>query len=71
MWCTGYTGDFTWLDPRLTDRSGQPKHRGGVAPLPGMWFIGLRWLTHRASGNFLGFPTDAATIATAVAAHLR
>jgi hypothetical protein len=32
--------------------------------------VGLRWLTHRASGNFLGFPTDAAATAHAVAAHL-
>jgi hypothetical protein len=39
--------------------------------MPGVWYVGLRWLTHRASGNFLGFSTDAATTARAVAAHLK
>jgi putative flavoprotein involved in K+ transport len=56
---------------QLRDADGRPRHHGGGAPLPGVWYVGLRWLTHRASGNFLGFPTDAATTARAVAAHLK
>ena len=71
VWCTGYTGDFSWLPPALRDADGRPRHHGGGAPLPGVWYVGLRWLTHRASGNFLGFPTDAAATALAVAAHLK
>jgi putative flavoprotein involved in K+ transport len=71
VWCTGYTGDFSWLPPALRDADGRPRHHGGGARLPGVWYVGLRWLTHRASGNFLGFPTDAATTARAVAAHLK
>ncbi len=71
VWCTGFTGDFSWLDPALIDAAGQPRHSGCAAALPGIWYIGLRWLTHRGSGALLGFPTDAATIATAVAAQLR
>jgi putative flavoprotein involved in K+ transport len=70
VWCSGYTGDFSWLPPTLLDADGRPRHHDGAAPLPGVWYLGLRWLTHRASGNFLGFPTDAATTARAVAAHL-
>jgi putative flavoprotein involved in K+ transport len=70
VWCTGYTGDFSWLPPAFLDADGRPRHHDGAAPLPGAWYMGLRWLTHRASGNFLGFPTDAATTADAVAAHL-
>jgi putative flavoprotein involved in K+ transport len=70
VWCTGYTGDFSWLPPALLEADGRPRHHGGAAPLPGAWYVGLRWLTHRASGNFLGFPADAATTADAVAAHL-
>ncbi len=70
IWSTGYTGDFTWLPPDLVASDGRPRHRNGAAAAPGAWFIGLRWLTHRASGNFLGFPTDARTTADGIAAHL-
>ncbi len=70
IWCTGYTGDFTWLPTDLVDADGQPRHHDTAAAKPGVWYIGLRWLTHRASGNFLGFPTDARTVAHAVAIHL-
>jgi anaerobic selenocysteine-containing dehydrogenase len=70
VWCTGYAGDFPWLPAGLVDAGGRPRHRDGAAPLPGVWYVGLRWLTHRASGNFLGFPADAGTTADAVAAYL-
>lgn len=69
VWCTGYTGEWSWLDPGLTDDDGQPKHVDSAASMPGVWYVGLRWLTHRASGNFLGFPKDAGRTADAVA-HL-
>ncbi len=71
IWCTGYTGDFSWLDPALVDDTGRPVHHGTAAALPGIWYIGQRWLTRRSSGNFLGFPADAAAITTAVAVALR
>jgi putative flavoprotein involved in K+ transport len=71
VWCTGYTGDFSWLPGSLVNADGQPRHHDGAAPLPGVWYVGLRWLTHRASGSFLGFPTDAAATADAVTAHLK
>lgn len=71
IWCTGYTGDFTWLAPDLVDTDGLPRHHNGASPARGLWYVGLRWLTHRASGNFLGFPTDAAATADAVTAHLK
>ena len=71
VWCTGYAGDFRWLDPGLTGAGGRPVHQETAAPAPGLWYVGLRWLTRRSSGNFLGFPLDAATVADAVAATLR
>jgi putative flavoprotein involved in K+ transport len=71
VWCTGYAGDFIWLDPALLDRAGRPVHHGAAAAVPGLWYTGLRWLTRRSSGNFLGFPTDAATVAAGVTATLR
>jgi putative flavoprotein involved in K+ transport len=69
--CTGNTGDFSWLNPALTDHDGQPRRHGVAALVPGLWYMGLRWLTRRSSGNFLGFPADATIVADAVAAARR
>jgi putative flavoprotein involved in K+ transport len=70
VWCTGFAGDFSWLDPALVKADGKPWHSGCAAAQAGIWYIGLPWLTHRGSGAFLGFPRDAATVAAAVAARL-
>ena len=34
VWCTGYTGDFSWLPPALRDADGRPRHHGGGPPCP-------------------------------------
>jgi putative flavoprotein involved in K+ transport len=70
VWCTGFTGDFSWLDPALLGADGQPRHTDGAAPAPGLWYLGLRWLRRRCSAILLGFPGDAAWVAGAVKAHL-
>jgi putative flavoprotein involved in K+ transport len=70
IWSTGYRGDFSWLPPTLLNSDHQPIHRNGAAPVPGLRHIGLRWLSHRASGNFLGFPADATATAASIADHL-
>ncbi|HEY6707448.1 MAG TPA: NAD(P)/FAD-dependent oxidoreductase [Actinomycetota bacterium] len=70
VWCTGFGGDFTWLGPRLVGTDGQPLREDAAAPAPGLWYLGLRWLTRRCSGILLGFPRDAAAVADAVKLHL-
>jgi putative flavoprotein involved in K+ transport len=70
VWCTGFTGDFSWLDPALVDADGQPRHDDAAAPAPGVWYVGPRWLIRRGSSLLHGFPGDAATVADAVKAHL-
>lgn len=70
VWCTGFTSDFSWLDTALLDLSGRPRHHGCAGSSPGLWYVGLRWLTHRSSATLPGIPKDAATVAAAVAAHL-
>jgi putative flavoprotein involved in K+ transport len=70
VWCTGCTGDFSWLDPTLTDTAGRPVRDGATAAAPGLWYMGLRWLIRRGSGNFIGFPADAAAVAGEVATYL-
>ncbi|MCY7405082.1 MAG: NAD(P)/FAD-dependent oxidoreductase [Cryobacterium sp.] len=70
IWGTGYTGDFRWLGPDLIDSEGIALRRGAASPAPGIWFVGLRWLIRRTSGNFIGFPRDAAVVADSVHTYL-
>jgi putative flavoprotein involved in K+ transport len=70
VWCTGFGGDFSWLDARLVDADARPRHNHAAAPASGVWYVGLRWLFRRGSGILFGFPGDAATVADAVSAHL-
>jgi putative flavoprotein involved in K+ transport len=70
VWCTGFTGDFSFLDPGLVDAGGQPRHLDTAGAAPGLWYVGLKWLVRRSSGILLGFPRDGAEVAAAVAAHL-
>jgi putative flavoprotein involved in K+ transport len=70
VWCTGFTGDFSFLDSSLVGIDGQPRREDAAAPMPGLWYLGLRWLIRRRSGILFGFPDDAATVADAVKAHL-
>jgi putative flavoprotein involved in K+ transport len=70
VWCTGFTGDFSWLDPGLAGPGGLPRHTGGAAPAPGLWYLGLRWLRRRGSSILYGFSGDAAWVAGQVGTHL-
>jgi putative flavoprotein involved in K+ transport len=70
VWCTGFSGDFSWLDPRMVGVDGQPRHQDAAAAAPGVWYLGLRWLIRRRSSILFGFPDDAATVADAVRTHL-
>lgn len=70
VWCTGFTGDFSWLDPALVDVDRQPRHENAAATAPGVWYVGLRWLIRRRSSILFGFPDDAAIVADAVRTHL-
>ena len=69
VWCTGFTGDFSFVDPALV-ADGQPRHEDAAAAAPGMWYLGLRWLIRRRSSILFGFSDDARTIADAVRAQL-
>jgi putative flavoprotein involved in K+ transport len=31
VWCTGYTGDFSWLDQSLTKSDGWPRRDGAAS----------------------------------------
>jgi putative flavoprotein involved in K+ transport len=69
VWCTGFGGDFSWLDPAMLDDDGRPRHRD-AAVAPGLWCLGLRWMLRRSSNILHGLPGDAAGVAGSVRAHL-
>jgi putative flavoprotein involved in K+ transport len=70
VWCTGFAGDFAFMDHGLIGADGLPRHQDAAATAPGLWYVGLKWLVRRSSGILHGFPTDAAEVAAAVRVHL-
>lgn len=71
IWATGYRQDFSWLQADCFDERGAPIHREGVAAAPGVYFLGLPWLSMRGSSFIWGVYVDAARLADQIAARLR
>jgi putative flavoprotein involved in K+ transport len=68
VWCTGYRPAFDWIHLDAFDEEGQPLHdRGVVAAEPGLYFIGLFFLTTLASSLVGGVGRDAEYIARHIA----
>jgi putative flavoprotein involved in K+ transport len=70
IWGTGFTGDFSWLHLPILDDAGQPAHVDGATTEPGVWFMGLPWLSRRHSGILYGFPVDGERIAAAISSRV-
>jgi putative flavoprotein involved in K+ transport len=70
VWATGYRLDFArWIDLPVFDSEGSPVHRRGETDLPGIYFLGLRWL-HRLRSPFIrGAEEDARHVAGLIAAR--
>jgi len=71
IWATGYALDFGWLKIDTFDDKGRPAHQSGVSKVPGLYFIGLPWLTRRASPFIWGVWSDADYLADHIAARPR
>lgn len=63
LWATGYRRDYSWLHVPVLDARGEVRHEGGVAPEPGLYVLGLRFLRRRNSNFLDGVGTDAAELA--------
>ena len=63
IWATGYAADFGWLKVDAFDESGRPRHQRGVSSEPGVYFLGLPWLSRRGSSFIWGVWHDAKYIA--------
>jgi putative flavoprotein involved in K+ transport len=71
LWATGYQLDLGWVELPILDELGEPIHRRGVTPAPGIYFLGLRWL-HKLKSSFLyGVGEDAEYLADRICATSR
>jgi putative flavoprotein involved in K+ transport len=70
LWCTGFRPDFTFVDLPVLDADGVPDHhRGVVRSQPGLYFLGLWFLSAFTSSLLGGVGRDAEAIAEQIASR--
>ena len=67
VWATGFAVDYSWMDVNAFDEQGKPQHQRGVSSEPGVYFVGLPWLSRRGSTFIWGVWHDAKYIADHIA----
>ncbi|MDQ0575212.1 flavin-containing monooxygenase [Agromyces albus] len=67
VWATGFTSDYRWLPAEALDENGRPRHRRGVSPEAGIYFLGLPWQSRRGSSFIWGVWHDAKHVADHIA----
>ncbi|KRR11004.1 FAD-dependent oxidoreductase [Bradyrhizobium jicamae] len=69
IWATGYGVDFSWIDIPVTDARGDAVHRNGISAVPGLYFLGLQWLSKMNSSFLSGVGDDAVVLADHILGH--
>lgn len=69
IWATGFALDFSWIKAGQYDAKGTPLHERGVSAVPGLYFLGLPWLSCRASPFIWGVWRDADYLAAQIKAR--
>ncbi len=67
IWATGFSVDYHWLEVNTFDAKGYPQHQRGISNEPGIYFLGLPWLSRRGSTFIWGVWHDAKYIADHIA----
>ncbi|MGH3363712.1 MAG: flavin-containing monooxygenase [Nocardioidaceae bacterium] len=57
LWATGFLPDYSWIDVPGVATERDVTHSRGVAPAPGLYFVGLPW-QHTRGSALLGFVKD-------------
>ncbi|HEX7588231.1 MAG TPA: NAD(P)-binding domain-containing protein, partial [Anaerolineae bacterium] len=70
IWATGFKCDFSWVKPASVDSDGYPEQHRGVTGHPGLYFVGLPWLSKFKSGLLVGVGEDAAYVASHIAGEV-
>ena len=71
IWATGFALDFSWLQVDAFDGNGKPRHQRGVSSEPGIYFVGLPWLSRRGSSFIWGVWHDARHVADHIATQAK
>ena len=69
IWATGFALDFGWIKMDAFDETGRPIHTDGASKVPGLYFLGLPWLSCRGSAFIWGAWNDAERLAGQIAAR--
>ena len=59
LWANGYRPDYSWIALEISDEFGWPVQERGVSEHPGLYFVGVNWLSKRKSALFGGVGEDA------------
>jgi putative flavoprotein involved in K+ transport len=71
IWSTGYRDHTDWLKlPHCINEAGFIEEYG-ITPEPGLFVLGRKWLSCRASELVMGLPKDAEYVISAVEKHLK
>ncbi len=69
VWCTGFRPDYGWIQLPVVDEAGWPiMERGASVAAPGLWFLGVPFLSGITSMLVLGAGRDAEMVVRQVAA---
>lgn len=70
LWCTGFKRDYGWIDMPVVGDDGWPEEEGGAAmAAPGLYFLGIPFLSGFSSMLVLGAGRDAARVVDKVASR--
>ena len=64
IWAMGYTSDYSLVKLPVTDEDGFPLQKDGMTQYPGLYFVGMNWLSKRKSTTLLGMNEDVDQIVT-------
>ncbi len=71
IWSTGFRPDFGWIELPVLGLDGYPMHERGVAAgIPGLAFLGLRFMYRKGSALLGGVGEDAEHVARVIAAYI-
>ena len=66
IWATSYAFDFSLVKLPILDADGFPIQQGGVTAYPGLYFVGLPWLSTAKTGLLYGVGENARLIAKTI-----